>query len=193
MNRNSRYTLLVSACLLLALSACAAISLVDTERRTVLGAYSVEPQIQWSQFPRGDFVTWSADGIYLEALRFAKPVTDGNPIYKPMGVKQEKLRVFRKGMTPNEVMELMADTLSTEGAGDVHTYNLEPYQFGSSPGFRFNIDFTTEDGLEMEGIAAGTIEHNKLYMIFYSGAREHYFALHRDAVEQLLASLQGPM
>ena len=76
------------------------------------------------------------------------------------------------------------------GAGEVQASKLRPAQFGSVPGFRFDLTFLSKSGLEMDGLVAAAVIEDKLYLILYTGARIHYYPKYRDHVEQLLASIE---
>ncbi len=179
--------------LLAGLVACATITPVGTERRTIAGGYSVAPQVKWSRFPTGEFETWTIDGVFLEFVRFSRAVADGEPLFAGSGPNRDKFPIFHARMSANEVMELVVDSLTAEGWGNVSPESLEPFRFGSALGFRFELGLVARGGLEYDGLAAGVIKGDQLYLILYVGAREHYFAKHRGTVERLLASIGDPV
>lgn len=175
--------------LLAALGACAPITLVEPKRQTIADTFSVDPQIAWSKMSSANVDLWTVDGHNLEALRFYKGLRDGEALFD---VKKEsiKLPTFATGMTPNEVMEFVVDSLSRAGASTVEGRNLRPSDFGSSPGFRFELSFLDADGLETDGMVCGTVIEKRLYMILYTGARIHYFPKYRDEVERIIQSIE---
>ena len=181
---NNRPVLAFAALLL---GACSAYSVIDAGQYRVSEVFSVDPQISWSRYRIGHVDTWSVDGYRLHTLRFLDGVEDGQNL---MDIKDDDLPVFDSSMTATEVQELVVDTLSNLGAVNVEGSGLDPIDFGSVPGFRFNVAFLTEDGLEMEGIAGGTIFEAKLYLILYTAARQHYFPSYRDHVLQIIDSVQ---
>ncbi|MEE8187602.1 MAG: hypothetical protein V3T80_00195 [Kiloniellales bacterium] len=183
---------LLIAVLLLALSACAQYSLVEAKKQEIGGAYTVEAQIAWNKSSEGKLEIWTVDGPSLNAVRFFKGLGDGDALFKiPRKTKEEaKLPTYRSGMTPNDVMDLVADSVARIGANDVQTRNLRPIDFGGNPGFRFEVTFYSSDGLELDGLVAGAIVEEKLHMIMYTGARLHYFPKYKEDVERLIGSVE---
>jgi hypothetical protein len=93
-------------------------------------------------------------------------------------------------MTESEVMEFVADSFAAAGAQKIETRNLAPAPFGPLAGFRFDMTFQSENGLDKLGTVLGTLKDGELYLIIYSAAAQHYYPLHKPAVEKLLASIQ---
>ena len=171
----------------LLIGACSAYTVIDAGPYRVSETFSVDPQITWSRYRIGRIETWSIDGYRLHSLRFVDGVESGQNL---MDLKEDDMPRFDSGMTATELQELIVDTLSNIGAVNVEGSNLEPIDFGPVSGFRFNLAFLTEEGLEMEGIAAGTIYEAKLYLILYTGARQHYFPNYRDHVLRIIDSVE---
>lgn len=178
--------------LLVALSACETFSLVTTERRD-MGGFSVEPQIEWSAREQAGIEIWTIHGSGLEAVYFAEGIADGDPFFElKLGESDNQLPRFRSAMTANEAMEFIVDTISISGAGGVRATALRPFAFGSYPGFRFDLDYRTADGLEGRGRAVGAIIDDKLYLLLYLAAAEHYFEFYASPVERMIESLKTP-
>ena len=171
-----------------------AISLVEPKRTTIGDAYSVEPQIRWTSLPaRSGFTVWTVDGAELEALTFVKGVTDGEVLMRgaiPGGPAEDKRPKFRAQMTPSEIAELVVDSFALFGAQRIETSNLRPAKFGTADGFRFEVTWITRSGLEAQALVAGAIVKGKLRLIYYSGARAHYFQKYRDDAERVLTSVR---
>ncbi len=180
------------AVLLATLAACTQYSLVEAKKQKIGGTYTVEAQIAWNKHSEGKMERWTVDGPALEAVRFFKGLSDGDALFKrPRGAAKEvKYPTYKVGMTANDVMDLTVDSIARAGAGEVEAGNLRPAQFGSVPGFRFELTFLSKNGLEMAGSAAGAAIEDKLYLILYTGARIHYYPKYRDQVEQLLDSIE---
>ena len=51
------------------------------------------------------------------------------------------------------------------------TTNLRPHRFGSTDGFRCDLAFMTKNGLAKQGLAAGGVVKNRLYLVLYTGAK----------------------
>ncbi len=181
-------TILIAAAVL---GGCVQYRLIEPERREIGNFFSVEPQIEWSASSEGKLEVWTVNSPLLEAVYFAKGLSDGDVLFKaPLGQDKQKRPRFRKHVTANEVMEFVVDSMSVEGAGKVEAGGLRPARFGERAGFRFELSFLTQEGLEKQGLAIGTVADDKLYLILYLGAREHYFATYKDAVERLIDSIE---
>jgi hypothetical protein len=174
------------ACLL---GACGTYSLIEGGRVQVSDRFSVAPSIPWSRVDADGVVLWTVEGALLHALRFFDGVEDGDALLRALGGDQELPR-FRAGMAATEVQELLVDTLAATGAGGVEAQRLRPAAFGAWRGFRFEFAFLNTDGLEIDGLAAGAVDGERLYLIVYTGARRHYFSAYRDEVERILDSVQ---
>ncbi len=178
--------------LLTVLAACAQYSLVEAKKQKIGGAFTVEAQIAWSKHSEGKVEIWTVDGPALEAVRFSKGLDDGDSLFTRPRASGAKVKypIHKTGMTPNDVMELTVDSIARAGAGEVQASKLRPAQFGSVPGFRFELTFLSKSGLEMDGLVAAAVIEDKLYLILYTGARVHYSPKYRDHVEQLLVSIE---
>jgi hypothetical protein len=170
------------------LAACTQYSLVDAQRVKIGNAYSVDPQIAWSKLQVGDFEIWTVDGANLEALQFHSGIETGDTLYER--ADDEDLPVFDADMKPNEVMEFVVDSLARQGANDIKTSGLRPTEFGQVRGYRFQFAFQTNDGLQMRGLATGTVMEDELHLILYMGASTYYFEKYLDQVERIFASIQ---
>ena len=155
------------------LTGCTAFHLVEAGRVNIGQLYSVEPQRAWSRMVENGIELWTIDGPLLEALRFVEAVDDGEPlVYVRDG---RELPEFRADMTPSDVQELVLDTLAAFGAARVEASGLRPFDFGRWPGFRFELAFVDDAGLEVAGLVAGHIRDQRLHLILYTGAQMHYF------------------
>jgi|GEM_PF-1146609 len=196
------------------ISGCAHYSLAPSEGRPIGDLYSVESRIAWSRADEGGIELWTIDGPLLEALRFIS-VKDGDPLIQTTD-KDARVPRFRAHMTPSEVTEFFVASLRTISAGidthqlskgmvdvrrireggidasSIHVRNLRPASFGRLPGFRFDFDFLSKEGLEREGIALGAIHDGRLLLMVYTGTREYYFEKHRAEVEGVFSSVQIP-
>ncbi len=175
--------------IVLLLSACTHYTLLEPQRYQVSEVYSVEPQIQWNHAKQGAVELWTVDGPLLQAVRLVNGVNEGDVLFPVFG-QDKKLPQFRAGMSATEVQEFVVDSMTASGAADVSSSNLRPFQFGALPGFRFEMQFLSADGLEFEGIAAGATSEEKLYLILYTGTRSHYFDKYKSDVERMLQSIQ---
>ncbi len=172
------------------LSGCAATySLVEPSRTTIGDKYWVTPQIQWSSINTGKYENWTVDGLSLQRLQFVNGIDDNESVYKGPTKKYEKL-IFKKSMTASEIMEIVVDSYTADEARKIETKNLKPSQFGSYPGFRFELSYVNKAGLEYEGLVIGSVIGGKLYLISYTGTRAVYFQKYKTEVERIIQSIK---
>lgn len=181
-------TRVVTMALAVGMAGCAAYSLIEPPRAVIGDRYSVDPQIPWSAARAGKVELWTVDGPALQAIRFVNGLSDGEPLFEGRG--QEKRPIFRKGMAPTEIMELVVDSLTAAGLEKIQATGLRPEQFGAARGFRFEMTYLTRQGLEGQGTVVGAVMNERLYLIIYSGSRAHYYPKHRDHVERLIQSIR---
>jgi hypothetical protein len=184
------------------LSACAYYDLVEPIKRDIGSSYSVEPQIAWSRSTQGQIEIWTVDGPALEAIHFFNGIGDGQTLFPAYGKQKEKLPKFKKDMTANEVLEFIVDSIMAPGIQSpvgpnmkgtgAQTIHLRPFKFGNHPGYRFELSFLSQEGLEYEGFVVGTIKDDKLYLICYTGTRLYYYPKYKESVEQIIASIDMP-
>ena len=93
-------------------------------------------------------------------------------------------------MTASEIVEFFVDTLSAAGFQKVNTLNLRPEKFGDTQGFRFEMTYLTRAGLEKQGIVAGAVLKERLHLIVYTAAREHYYDKYKDHVDRIIQSVR---
>lgn len=163
---------------------------VGPDTQVIGNLYSVEPQITWSSIEQDKRQVWTVDGPALEQVLFVTGLEEGETLVSlPIGDDRELPR-FRAAMAPSEVVEFIIDTVSTTRGTQAQARSLEPFEFGSARGFRCDFDFLTRDGLEMDGLAAGAVVNDRLYLIVYTGTRQHYFPRYRPAVEKIIESVR---
>src|SRR4026207_1253474 len=93
-------------------------------------------------------------------------------------------------MSPSELAELLVDGLPSTGAQNVTITNLRPQKFGSADGLRCELAFVNKNGLAKQGIAAGSIVKDRLYLVLYTAAKLHYYEAHRDDAERIIQSIR---
>lgn len=169
-----------------ALAGCTQFTLAKAERQPV-GAYSVHPRIAWNKMSDSHAELWTLDGPSLQAVRFYQPLQPGDQLIR--GVKQERMPKWRTGMTPNEIMEFVAESLVIAGANGVETANLAPANLGSAQGLRFDVSYITVDGATMRGFVVAAPVKDALALVIYTGHEEHYFERTKPEAEALIQSI----
>lgn len=182
---------LAVAVLLLAAAGCGNWRVYEAGRRVDMGLYTVDPQITWSVWLWGKGQDWTVDGWALHELRFINGVKDGRALWPAME-ERENPPLFKKDMTPHEIAELVAATMGKTGAQKIKTAGLKPQPFGRLTGFRFELEYADRRDLEMQLLAVGVVHEERLQLILFWGAKEHYFPKYREPVEKLIASIQLP-
>lgn len=171
------------------LAGCSPWRISEPGKRVELGFYNVDPQIVWSMFRWGKGEDWTVDGWALHSVTVLKGVKDGKPLWP--GLADEKNPpLFAKEMTPHEIAELLAASLSLLGAKKPKVTALRPQPFGSLAGFRFDFEYADAYDLEIQGLAAGIVHEDRLHLILYRGAKEYFFPKYREPVEKMIASIQ---
>ncbi len=174
---------------LVLLSGCVAWSKLPASEKKLASGYYVTPQIEWSARRTGATELWTVHGPGLEAVQIAKGLADGKPLQKPASYK-EKMPLFHGGMVASEVAELVVETFSRVGAGNVELLGVRPEPFGGKPGFRFDLRLSSPSGLSLSGLGAGAIVGGKLYLIVFTAPQQHYFDTYKPTVEKIIASVR---
>ena len=173
----------------IALAACSIYTLVDEDtRQSIAGRYSVDPQVAWSRVNQSGVELWTVDGPALESIRFYPGLRDGETFMTARD--RTELPAFRADMQASEIMEFVVDSIARAGAGQVQATGLRPMNFGPLPGFRFELSYLTDNGLEMQGLVAGAATDGELHLIVYSGASLYYFPKYEDDVERIIDSIE---
>jgi hypothetical protein len=184
---------------LLLLSGCIpSYVLIEPKRQSVGDVLSVEPGMQWNKISRpgftGNVEVWTLDGPALNSMVFFTGVPDGEPLFVPRGVNQkavEKPPVFRSGMNPLEVQELVEATMARNFSTTIaEGHDLRPQAVDSERGFRFGTRFIGRDEIERHGVFVGTIRNGKLYGVWLLGAKLHYFDRYLPEYDRIIESAQ---
>ncbi len=86
---------------------CASLSVVEPKRVEIGRVYTVDSQIKWSRFYRGDIETWTVDGLSLQAIHFIKGIEEDEPLVVTAATgDREKWPRFEPEMTPSEFWNL---------------------------------------------------------------------------------------
>jgi len=178
----------------LALQACTAITEVRPSEPVVInGALAVQPTKIWSRLASTELAesnldVWTMDGHYLDRLCFVAGLEDNQSIHKtaPYGVPEP---VFHSNMGAVEVMELFEAVMSRGTPAMFRASGLRPERFAGVNGFRFDFTFVSQsDEVARNGLAVGAVHKGRLYLIYYYGARLHYFGKNLPEVEAIIKS-----
>ena len=176
----------VALCVLVAAgSGCAAYSRVDRGVHD-LGSYTIKTPIEWNK-RSGRPRVWTVHGVSLDYLLHLNAVKTGQKMFPRM--PREIGRPFVATMRATEVVDLFVEDLASRGGKAVRLLQLQPASFGPWRGFRFDLEFESVRGLPMRGMGTGAIIADELHLLFYAGAREHYFDRHLADVQAIFASI----
>jgi hypothetical protein len=187
-----RLRTLACAAVLLALTACTTVTLAPAGPYAV-GGQSVTLGRSWSDISiimpgRPKTVRLlSIDGPLLNRLYIADGLTSGQFLVKPLR-KERPTPTWKSGMSPNEQVEFVADSVSALDFQRVETSALRPARVGGVDGLRFDIAGKTAEGLDISGLAQIAESGGRLYVILYLAPSEHYFAAQRSEVEGIMTS-----
>ena len=181
---------LVAVVLLTVLAGCTGgYALVGPGRTQIGDEFSVGPTMAWSQAQFGERHLWTINGVALEAIWFYAGIKDGEALIVNAGADEDVPR-FDADMRPNEVMELILDSLGRTGTVNVAGSGLRPAEFGSMKGYRFKLSLQTQEGLMKRGMAIGTIREQKLQLIVYLAADMYYYDRYLNEAERIFASVE---
>ena len=188
-----RRVAMIAACFFV-LAACSVVTHVRPGERAVInGSLAVQPTQSWSRlvsFSLADsnLDVWTMDGHLIDRLCFVAGLEDKASIHKtPPGGTPEP--VFRSNMSALEVMEFFEAVMSRGGPGMFKATGLRPARFAGVDGFRFDFTFVTQDDeVERRGFAVGAIHKGRLFLVYYHGARIHYFGKNLPEVEAIIKS-----
>ncbi len=153
-----------------------------------LGRYRIDTPIEWNK-RRGRPSVWTVHGEALDYLLHFNGIESGKKLYPRM--PNEVGRPFVATMRATEVVDLFVESLAVMGdARAVRLAKLQPTPFGSWRGFSFEIEFESLGGLPMLGKGTGAIIDDELHLLFYAGAREHYYDRHLADAEAIFASIR---
>lgn len=164
--------------------------LVEPGVRSVGSDYQVEAPIAYSRFHnrmlRAEL--WTVNGEALDAVYLYHGLRPGDALLpERRGIT---LPTLRAGMAAHEVQEFFADTLRRTGAARVETEALVPVTVQGAEGFRFELSFSSKDGLEYQGLVQGILKEDKLFLLYFSAPRLHFYPALAPAAERLFASVE---
>lgn len=184
---------LTTAISVLILSACTAYTLVPPGDNLV-GPITLSTTVPWNKSNLSNLgpqtELWTANGQALDSIYLFKGIPDGKPLFKPIN-KKNPMPAFKADMLPQEVLELTKASL-TKHFGETNVLlevsGLKPESFLNAPGFRFDIKFSNQEGLNYLGKGVAAVQDKSLIMMIYTGTQLHYFAKHEKEFEGMVNS-----
>lgn len=159
------------------------------------GPLQFETTSPWNKMtqyrPGKDVEVWTSDGQLLNSMMIFKGVADGNTLFRTLR-KADPMPEFRTDMLPQEIVDLVVDSLTKHyGDGKVimTAEALAPLMFADKQGFKFELSFTNENGLNYLGKCAAAVVDEELFMLIYTGTKLYYFDKHASEFEQIVGSM----
>ncbi len=191
MNKRAAVIIAITSTLLLA--GCAGVDLVQAGKPADLGdGITVTPTTAWAKvYGGGAAPLLTIHGVGLGELRYYTGAAPGKPIIDVSSLSKAEIGTYSATMIPNEVMDLLASNLQKSGCQNVRTSDLAPAKFGSANGFKFDLAYVEQGGLEMKGEALIAQRGGKLDVLLFVAPAEYYFAHRQSDVEQLFSTIQA--
>jgi len=98
-------------------------------------------------------------------------------------------KMVRKGMTPQELAEVLVDDVRTDGsAKGLKVLEVRPATLSGQPGFRALLEFRDGDGLRHKAVLAGLLSGENCWQAVFVAPARHYFDLDLPTFDRALAS-----
>lgn len=190
MNRRLTLSGLLAAAMLAA--GCAQLSNVTTGEVVLKNRLSVQVDRPWNQFERGladNTLTWTRDGVTVDALRFYIGLKDGELIAPtPTEPKGQRALAFRATMQSAEVVELF-EGLYSRGGSSFTLERLSPATFIDTNGFRFEFNAIRKtDDVRLRGVGWGAVRNGELFVITFTAPRLAFYPQHAPSAESIARS-----
>jgi hypothetical protein len=189
--RSGRHAALLALALL---TACAVWKAVPESRLAMGDLYTVQTGNPWNARREGSRVYWTIDGEGLQEVIFFNGIRDGEALFAEgwftSQTEREKRHRFGAGMDYFALSELVTNSWSGANWQAVEARGLRPAPFGPYEGFRLDLSMRSPAGLDYQGLAAGTVQKGRLYLVVYTAARIHSYQTHLPDVEELLQSIR---
>lgn len=154
-----------------------------------LGDFSVTPQNAWAMLSdeKDENAWWTIDGSGLNDRHFWHISTG---VFHLLPRKDDGSVVFTANMLPDDIMEAITRVVAQSDYRQVQSSGLKPASFGNEQGFRFNLTFTSQDGLQYKGVVLFAPLRNKIDAVVFSAPQEYYFDHYAPAVESIFSSIR---
>lgn len=171
-----------AAAAMLLLAGCAQVSHVASGELRLKDKLVVTVDQPWNQFERGlgdNTLTWTQEGITVDALRFYVGLKDGDLLAPtPSEPKGEKPLSFKAGMSAQQVVALF-EGLYSRGGSTFTLDKLAPEPFAGQAGFRFEFSSIRKaDDVRLRGVGWGAVRGGELYAVTFTAPRLAFFPRH---------------
>lgn len=179
--------------LALLLAACATISATPAGPYAAGEGLSVTLGRAWNDASRAQYGAprrvrlLTIDGPLLNRLYLTAGLRPGDWMVRPTA-RERPTPVYRANMSPTELVEFVADSVSALNYQRVETAGLRPSKLGDADAVRFDLKAQAESGLDVSGTAVVAERGGRLYVILYLAPSEHYFGAGQAEVESIMSS-----
>ena len=154
-------------------------------------SYTVAVEEDINELKTEKSILWTQNGPILEMIEFWKPLSSGDTLpinFSPKNGK--KAPTYRADMTPEEIAELIRASFSLSPLVLTSMGDLKPQKFGSKPGYRVNLNLSSQKGDDFRSEILFSSIENRLYAIYLSGRSTHYFQARKPVFDRIIASIQ---
>lgn len=186
--------LFTAALLVLVLTACVSAGGKLIKAGTTVPVFDMEIQtsLDWAKKRWGRFETWTIDGGLLNEFVVFSKVKPREHVF--LGFRETKRRPdgtwYKLGMRPDELRDLILDGLRSQGLSNVESSNLRPVSMEGATGIRFEMKFTTPNGLNYGGTVMALERNERLTILLWDAPLEYYYERDIAAVNQLMDSVR---
>jgi len=147
--------------------------------------YQVELPENWMQFTltQDRSLLMTRDGVLLQNISIRNFAND-----KPLEHTKKKIR---PDMLSQELAEVIIDDFESDNAiSRFEVLELTPVDIDGHSGFRVLFSFQAVNGLKQRSVCYGFMADARVYLIRYTAASRHYFAVDLDTFEQVVKSFK---
>lgn len=171
----------LSLAMVLLLAGCATVW-QPVQGRLETATWSIQVPDGWVRLTTPGYEMLSKDGPYLQYILIQE-----TPIDK--GFRYTR-RVVTQDMLPHEMAGVVMDNLRADPQiMDLVLAENAPAMIGGQPGFKLVYSYQDRQGVAMRTIYYGTTNGARFFNLRYTATERHYFAVDRDAFEQVAKSL----
>jgi len=125
---------------------------------------------------------WTRDGPLLDYMVLIPDVEDGETLFKSRS-KSLVYPSYRKGMLPNEIIEVVESSLAKLSGNNVvvTSAGLRPYKLGNQRALMFDLELVDAEGPRRKGRAVIFVEDEQLYVMMYVATSLYYFDKHWES------------
>ncbi len=164
------------------------------------GSFTVQAaDAGWNRAPQqltphlyGGSQLWTRDGPLLDSLTLLPGIPDGGYLFVSPS-KSNIYPVYRAGMLPNEIAELLESSLVRLNGPEVvvSSCGLRPHRVAGMQGLLVDLQLSGNDEPSRRGRAMAFVQDGELYALIYLAAWPHYAEKHLEASIAVMNSVES--